>query len=277
MYLPTYPTNRKKIKCLVVERRRRRAFWSSSIVSKHTCLSSAKRGRCDPPQSVPLQASSTDPISRRVNPSLVGRDFCRPSSTKEVPPPPTSSKILSSPAIPNLSSPSPPCRGVSLGIPRETASQWKRNEDKRITSVLISPLPREPRILLPVPRGDTSIIYTSQVVQLYKQSGTRSYTGECCSRNDVVHRLPALLRLLFEINFSRSYCLFHFDVTTTTSLLLPRRFCVPWFPDCLKIRRFSSFFCIVPPSFVTSPSSCFCYSSSLFFERRKLRMNYGTI
>lgn len=30
MYPPTYPTNRKKIKCLAVERGRRRAFWSSA-------------------------------------------------------------------------------------------------------------------------------------------------------------------------------------------------------------------------------------------------------
>lgn len=131
------------------------------IVSKHTCLS-AKRGSEDPPQSVPLQASSTDPISRRVNPALAGRDFCRPSP-KEVSSPPTFETLLSSSAVFNHSnrpSLTPlPC-WVSLRIPCEAAAQWKRSEDKRMTGVLISL--REFGMLLLVSICDTWIIYTGR-------------------------------------------------------------------------------------------------------------------
>lgn len=182
------------------------------IVSKHTCLSAGKRGS-DPPQSVPLQASSIDPISRRVNPSLVGRDFCRPS-TKEIPSP--SFKMLSSSAIfsPSLT---PPPRWVSPRIPCETAAQWKRNEDKRITSVLISSsLFLENLEYYYSFRFAIRRLYTpaGTIVQtVWKHDGTQGNVVP----ETMVHRLAAFLRLLlllFEINFSTSYCLsvFHLEI-----------------------------------------------------------------
>lgn len=165
--------------------------------SKHTCLSA--RRRSNPPQSVPLEASCTDPISHRVNPASFARDFCRPSS-KELFFPSTSLDMVSSSTMFTRSNhvSGPFCStiylfDVWLGTLDETIA---KRSDERITGIFII-----------VETSDTIIRYCWYVDyilrwQLYKQSAENAYVE--------------YIRMLFQTNVHRLVALF--------DVIYPRKF-----------------------------------------------------
>lgn len=214
MYLPTYPTNRKKIKCLDVERRRRRAFWSSASCPNIPVYPRSEEDatlpnqfRSKPPPLILFPAGLIHPWSGVISvvhlpkksPLPQPRSRCFPARLYSTSPPP--SRLLPAERFRFESRARRPPNGKGTRIKGSQASSSH------------FALPREPRILLLVSIGDTSIIYTGR----YNCTNSLEHGGIQGNvvPETMVHRLPAFLRLLlFEMNFSKSYCLsvFHLEI-----------------------------------------------------------------
>ena len=144
IYFSMNPANRKKIErsgCrtsqkLLIIARRVQTYIHTYI---RTCV--AARRRSNPPQSVPLEASCTDPISRRVNPASPTPDFCRPSSKELLVSRPTAETMASSSSsmlARYCSVPESVCSTVcSFDVPLGIMDETTRKNHKRITAVVL--------------------------------------------------------------------------------------------------------------------------------------------